>query len=103
VASHISFSLLGELSHGFHDLQVLDLIQYSFPLDLDKSHFLSNSAITNHGSALQFPVAVNRLDTNLSSETQFGSMLGPFPDPPFQDLHCSPLITAPKAAQIVMS
>jgi hypothetical protein len=23
-------------------------------------------------------------------------MLGPFPDPPFPDLHCSPLMTAPK-------
>jgi hypothetical protein len=89
VASHINVSLLGELSQGFHDTQILDLIQYGFPLDLDKSSFIPNSAITNHGSALKFPAAV---DTYFRSETQ----LGPFPDPPFPDLHCSPLMTAPK-------
>jgi hypothetical protein len=93
VASHINFSLLGELSQGFHDTQILDLIQYGFPLDLDKSSVILNSAITNHGSALKFPAAV---DTYFHSETHFGAMLGPFPDPPFLDLHCSPLMTAPK-------
>jgi hypothetical protein len=53
----------------------------------------SNSAVTNHGSALKFPVEV---DTYFREETHFGAMLGPFPDPPFPDLHCSPLLTAPK-------
>jgi hypothetical protein len=57
VASHINFKLLGELSQGFHDTQVLDLIQYGFPLDLDKSSLLPNSAVTNHRSALNFPAA----------------------------------------------
>jgi hypothetical protein len=93
VASHINFSFLGELSQGFHDTQILDLIQYGFPLDLDKSNFLPNSAVTNHGSALKFPEAV---DTYFRTETHFGAMLGPFPDPPFPDLHCSPHMTAHK-------
>jgi hypothetical protein len=93
VASHINIKLLGELSQGFHDTQILDLIQYGFPLDLDKSSFIPNLAVTNHGSALQFPAEV---DSYFREETHFGAMLGPFPDPPFPDLHCSPLMTAPK-------
>jgi hypothetical protein len=92
VASHINFKLLGELSQGFHDPQILDLIQYGFPLDLDKSSFLPNLAVTNHGSSLQFPAEVS---TYFREEISFGSILGPFPDPPFPDLHCSPLMTAP--------
>jgi hypothetical protein len=88
VASHINFQLLGELY-----TQILDLIQYGFPLNLDKPSFLPNLAVTNHGSALQFPAEV---DTYFREETHFGVMLGPFPDPPFPDLHCSPLMTAPK-------
>jgi hypothetical protein len=50
-------------------------------------------AVTNHGSALKFPAEV---DNYFSQEINFGAMLGPFPDPPFPDLHCSPLMTAPK-------
>jgi hypothetical protein len=43
--------------------------------------------------ALQFPAEV---DTYFREEIHFGAMLGPFPDPPFLDLHCSPLMTASK-------
>jgi hypothetical protein len=93
VASHINIKLFGELLQGFHDTQILDLIQYGFPLDLEKSSFIPNLAVTNHGSAAQFPAAV---DNYFSEETSFGAMLGPFSDPPFRDLHCSPLMTAPK-------
>jgi hypothetical protein len=60
---------------------------------MDKSLFLPNLAVTNHGSATNFPTVV---DNYLSEEIQFGAMLGPFSDPPFRDLHCSPLMTAPK-------
>jgi hypothetical protein len=93
VASHINIKLLGELSQGFRDTQILDLIQYGFPLDLDKSSILPNLAVTNHRSALQFLAEV---DSYFREEIHFGAMLGPFPDPPFPDLHCSPLMTAPK-------
>jgi hypothetical protein len=55
-------------------------------------------AVTNHGSALQFPAEV---DNYFRDEIHFGAMLGPFPDAPFPDapfpdLHCSPLMTATK-------
>jgi hypothetical protein len=93
VASHINIKVFGKLHQGFHDPQVFDLIQYGFPLDLDKSSFIPNLAVTNHSSAIQFPAEV---DNYFSEETHFGAILGPFPDAPFWDLHCSPLMTAPK-------
>jgi hypothetical protein len=89
----INVPLLKSLSHGFTDTQVCDLIQFGFPLDLDKSKFSPATSITNHGSALKFPVQVDKYFTE---ESKFNSMLGPFEDPLFADLHCSPLLTAPK-------
>jgi hypothetical protein len=80
VASHINIKLFGELLQGFHDPQILDLIQYGFPRDLDK--FILTLAVTNHGSAIHFPAQVNNY---LSEEIQFGAILGPFSDPPFPD------------------
>jgi hypothetical protein len=80
VASHINVQKFRELGQGFHDQQIFDLIQYGFPLDLDKPNFIPNSAVTNHGSALQFPAAVEKY---LSEEINLGSILGPFEDPPF--------------------
>jgi hypothetical protein len=93
VASHINVHLFRQLGQGFHDQQIFDLIQYGFPLDLDKSNFIPNSAVVNHGSALNFP---SEVDNYLSEEIKLGSILGPFEDSPFPDLHCSPLMTAPK-------
>jgi hypothetical protein len=81
LASHINIKLFGELLQGFYDTQIIDLIQYGFPLDLDKSSFIPNLAVTDHGSALQFPAAV---DNYLSEEINFGAILGPFPDQPFR-------------------
>jgi hypothetical protein len=51
------------------------------------------TSITNHGSALKFPVEV---DNYFTEESKFNSLLGPFEDPSFADLHCTPLMTAPK-------
>jgi hypothetical protein len=40
VASHINVQLFRQLGQGFHDQQIFDLIQYGFPLDLDKPNFI---------------------------------------------------------------
>jgi hypothetical protein len=93
IASHINVDLFRELSQGFHDQQIFDLIQYGFPLDLESHSFIPNLAVTNHGSATQFPVVVQAyLDTKIKLD----SIFGPFSDPPLVGLHCSPLMTAPK-------
>jgi hypothetical protein len=73
----------------FNDFNTVDIARmYGSPL---YPHIYS--AVTNHGSALKFPAEV---DTYFHEETHFGAMLGPFPDPPFPDLHCSTLMIAPK-------
>jgi hypothetical protein len=68
-------------------------LHFGFPLDLEKSNFIPSSKIKNHSSSLQFPTEVNNY---LSEEIKVGTILGPFRDLPFPDLHCSPLMTAPK-------
>jgi hypothetical protein len=93
VATHINVQKFRELGKDFYDQQIFDLLQFGFPLDLDKSNFLPNLAVVNHGSALQFPFEVQAY---LDEEIKLGSILGPFEDPPFPDLHCRPLMTAPK-------
>jgi hypothetical protein len=80
VASH-NVTLFGELLQGFHDPQILDLIQYGFLLDLDKLSFIPNFAVTHHGSAIHFP---SEVDKYFIEEISFVSMLGPFSDPPFR-------------------
>jgi hypothetical protein len=85
--------LFRELARGFHDQQIFNLITYGFPPDLDKPNFLPNSAVTNHGSALNFP---SEVDNYFREEINLGSIFGPFPFPPLTGLHCSPLMTAPK-------
>jgi hypothetical protein len=72
---------------GFHDQQIFDLITYGFPLYLDKPNFLPNSAVTNHGSALNFPLEV---DNYFWEEINLGSIICQFPVPPLTGLHCSP-------------
>jgi hypothetical protein len=99
IASHINVDLFRELGQGFQDQQIFDLIKYGFSLDLDKSNFISNSAATNHGSAIQFPAAV---ESYFSSEIQLGSIFGPFSGPPLAGLHCSPLMTVRRTFQSVI-
>jgi hypothetical protein len=93
IASHINVNLFRELARGFHDQQIFDLITYGFPLDLDKPNFIPNSAVTNHGSAFNFP---SEVDNYFREEIHLGSIFGLFPVPPLTGLHCSPLMTPPK-------
>jgi hypothetical protein len=93
IASHINVDLFRELGQGFHDQQIFDLIKYGFLLDLDKSSFIPNLAVTNHGSAIKFPIEV---DNYFDEEIRLGSIFGLFTNPPLPGLHCSPIMTAPK-------
>jgi hypothetical protein len=47
IASHINISKFRELTQGFADTQILDLLQYGFPLDLDRHNFIPNCTATN--------------------------------------------------------
>ena len=76
---------------GYWDKQIVDLLQYSFPLDFDRSRSLS-STYENHASAVKFPDHVNNY---ITTEIEYGAVLGPFHKYPFP-CHVSPFLTREK-------
>ena len=72
---------------NYFDQQLLDLIEFGFPLDFDRSCSLSSSD-NNHTSAVKYPSHVAELNHN--------AIYGPLDSPPFP-LHVSPFITSEKS------
>ena len=77
--------------HWYWDQQLVDLIQYRFPLDFNKEQPLQ-STMYNHASALDYITDVERY---LSTELQHETHIGHFSEPPYPT-HISPLMTRPK-------
>ena len=75
----------------YFDQQLLDLIEFGFPLDFDRSSPLSSSD-DNHTSAIKYPSHVQEY---LLEELNHNVILGPFPSPPFP-IHVSPFMTREK-------
>ena len=80
-------TLFGELL----DKQLIDLLQYGFPLDFNRASRLVATE-TNHSPALQNKQHVGNY---IQEELQFGATLGPFDSKPL-DLHVSPLMVRDK-------
>ena len=68
------------------DQQLVDLIQYGFPLDFDRNLDLF-SIFKNHASAVEF---ASHVDEYIKEELHHGALLGLLDHPPF-DIHISPL------------
>ena len=77
----------------YPDKTLIEYLTYGFPLSITNCDSLCNHDISNHYSALQFPVSV---DQYLQKETDLGAMLGPFDQVNTPFYHCSPLLTRPK-------
>ena len=77
---------------GYWDQQVIDLIQYVFPLDFDRDSILGET-LDNHTSANDYASHVTKY---IQEELQFGAMIGPFDEKPCT-LHISPFMTRDKA------
>ena len=75
----------------YWDKQIVDLLQYGFPLDFDRTRCLS-STYENHASAVKFPDHVNNY---INTETKYGAILRPFDEYPFP-CHVSPFLTREK-------
>ena len=75
----------------YWDKQIVDLLQYGFPLDFDRSKPL-NATYQNHSSAIKFPEHINKY---ISTEIEYGAILGPFTEYPFP-CHVSPFLTREK-------
>ena len=76
----------------FWDKQLVDLLEYGFPLDFDRDAPLMSTE-ENHASAENFASDVK---TYISEELKHGAMLGPFVSKPI-DLHISPFMTKPES------
>ena len=75
----------------YWDQQLLDLLEYGFPIDFDWNSALT-STFVNHISALQ---NVDHVAKYLTEEFQHEAIMGPFIKPPFP-IHISPLMTRDK-------
>ena len=80
----------------YWDWQLPLLIKYGFPLDFDRNSIVYNDRI-NHKSALQFP---DHVTTYLQDEIANNAILGPFKDPPIDNLHISPFMTRDKSSSV---
>ena len=75
----------------YWDHQLLDLIEYGFPLDFNRTVQLTSTE-TNHYSALQYSDHVSKY---LQEEIQHKAIIGPFQQMPFP-CHISPFLTRDK-------
>ena len=78
----------------YFDQQLLDLIEFSFPLDFDRACSLSSSD-GNHTSAVKYP---SHVEEYLLEELNHNAILGPLdsPPPPFH-IHVSPFMIRKKS------
>ena len=93
VGSHINIQLLDGLLTEYHDREILDFLQYGWPIERDPDIPLELGGI-NHKGATMFNVQV---DEYIQKEIQLGAMIGPFEQIPFKGpIAISPLSTRPK-------
>lgn len=77
----------------YHDKEICGFLRYGWPLGYHSSDPPA-SVDENHPSAKQYLPEVRKF---ITTEKQFGAILGPFPDPPFHPwTRCSPVMTRPK-------
>ena len=87
VASQLNINNLS----NYWDVQLLDLLEYGFPLDVHRDTVLTSTE-TNHASALQNS---HHVHSYIQEELSFQAMLGPFQAKPIS-LHVSPLMVRDK-------
>ena len=95
IPTDLNIPLWEKLLHGNRDHQLIYFLKYGFPLDVPQSpKFEPNTVVTNHSTALQHPECISKY---LEVEILNKAIMGPFKKPPLDGLHCSPMLTRPKA------
>ena len=93
VKSQLNPDVWDSLLLGYWDSQLPFLIRFGFPLDFDRQCTLESHS-DNHTSAKNYPQDVQAY---LNEEIQYNAILGPFDEPPLDDLHTSPFMTREKS------
>ena len=92
VASQLHIPSWKKQLQGYWDAQLLDLLQYGFPLGFNRSCMLKND-VTNHKSAVDHP---EHVQAYIDEEMKHGAIIGPFQSHPIAHAHFSPFMTRDK-------
>ena len=91
VTSQLCVEAWKKYLYTYWDKQLVDLIQYGFPLDFDREVILQ-STFFNHASPVKYS---DHVSAHIQTEMQYGAIYGLFAQPPFQ-CHISPFLTRDK-------
>ena len=92
IRSQMNIGIWKTLLKDYWDQQLLQCLEFGFPLGFNRMCPLKHDK-ENHKSALEFPEDVGKY---IKEEKSFGAILGPFKEPPMQNLHFSPFMTRHK-------
>ena len=92
MASQLDVDEWQSLLTDYWDQQLLQLLQFGFPLDFNRCCPLKHE-VGNHSSADEFPSDV---DAYIEEECKFGALLGLFDLNPIENAHSSPFMTRHK-------
>ena len=92
VTSQLNVDKWKSLLTDYWDQQLLQLLQFGFPLDFNRCCPLQHE-VGNHSSANGFPADV---DAYIAEECKFAALLGPFEVNPIENSHSSPFMTRNK-------
>ena len=80
--------------HGYDGAELCQYLEYGFPIGMsDDPQLKLSSTMRNHGSALQY---FTHIDKFIETGLQLCDVVGPCNTSPFDVVHISPLMTAPK-------
>ena len=89
VRSQLNVSVWKEELSNYWDQQLLQLLEFGFPLDFNRQCPLRFEG-ENHTSATDYPADI---DAYIQEERHFDAILGPFKESPIKGGHCSPFMT----------
>ena len=93
---HTSLNLARWRHHliGYVNVELCQFLEYGFPIGLSEAPQPNlSSTMRNHGSAIQY---FTHIDKFIATGLQLCDVVGPCSQPPFDHVHISPLMTAPK-------
>jgi hypothetical protein len=93
--TYINICKLHELAidNNYYDKQIVDLLEFGFPLDMQMQYFTPTNDIKNHPSATTF---IEHVYDYINEKIKLGAILGPFSKIPNESVHVSPLMTRPR-------
>ena len=93
VLSGLNIKAWRQVLQGYDIVNLSEYLEFGFPLGVDYSLFEFKRFDKNHLSAVQRPEGVNKY---FKVEVEKQAIFGPFQEPPFKQMHYSPLMARSK-------